>query len=47
MLNEFSSLKLSDFGLSKKISDLVAAPLDSDPNKGKHGAPYYMAPELF
>jgi serine/threonine-protein kinase ULK4 len=23
MLNEFSNLKLSDFGLSKKISDLV------------------------
>jgi serine/threonine-protein kinase ULK4 len=47
MVNEFSSLKLSDFGLSKKISDLIAAPLESDPNKGKHGAPYYMAPELF
>ena len=51
MLNEFSSLKLSDFGLSKKISDLTqaigASEGGEDGAKGKHGAPYDMAPELF
>ena len=46
LLNEYSNLKLCDFGLSKKISDLTEAG-DSDPSKPKPGTPYYMAPELF
>ena len=44
-MNEYSTLKLCDFGLAKKLVDLIQA--DTDPNKQKTGAPYYMAPELF
>lgn len=41
LFNEYGVVKLSDFGLARKISDLEA---DKD---GKRGTPYYMAPELF
>jgi serine/threonine-protein kinase ULK4 len=57
MINEFSALKLSDFGLSKKISDLMneskkeaekGEEEKKDASKaGRHGSPFYMAPELF
>lgn len=45
-MNEYSTLKLCDFGLAKKLVDLNT----SDPEqsgKPKSGTPYYMAPELF
>lgn len=45
LLNEYSNLKLCDFGLAKKIVDLIQA--DADNQKPKSGTPYYMAPELF
>lgn len=38
-------LKLCDFGLAKKIVDLVQS--ENEPHKSKSGTPYYMAPELF
>jgi serine/threonine-protein kinase ULK4 len=50
LINEFSNLKLGDFGLSKKISDLMQAIVGGDAEgnkKGSSGTPYYMAPELF
>ena len=51
LLNEYSTLKLCDFGLSRKLSDLQAAK-DKELSEGgdmktKSGTPYYMAPELF
>jgi serine/threonine-protein kinase ULK4 len=46
LLNEFGMLKLCDFGLAKKINDLVQTS-DNDSRKPKSGTPYYMAPELF
>ena len=45
LLNEYSNLKLCDFGLAKKIVDLLQT--DPESNKPKSGTPYYMAPELF
>lgn len=45
LVNEYGVLKLCDFGLSKKIEDLIKP--DSDPTKPKAGTPYYMAPELY
>lgn len=53
LLNEYSTLKLCDFGLSRKLVDLDAATPkdttdpDSEEPKAKSGTPYYMAPELF
>lgn len=55
LLNEYGTLKLSDFGLSKKINDYInnnggnsdSLSNSSDPSKPKAGTPYYMAPELF
>ena len=48
LINEFSQLKLADFGLSKKISDLVASNESAEVKKSeKAGSVYYMAPELF
>ena len=38
-------LKLYDFGLAKKIDDLIQS--DNESQKPKSGTPYYMAPELF
>lgn len=42
LLNEFGALKLSDFGLARKIVDMVQFEADN-----KRGTPCYMAPELF
>lgn len=52
LLNEYSTLKLCDFGLSRKLVDLdsnstVDTEVDGDEPKAKSGTPYYMAPELF
>jgi serine/threonine-protein kinase ULK4 len=48
LINEFSQLKLADFGLSKKISDLVTSTESTEIKKPeKAGSVYYMAPELF
>jgi len=52
LLNEYSTLKLCDFGLSRKLVDLdqgAAKELDveGEEPKAKSGTPYYMAPELF
>lgn len=50
LINEFSQLKLADFGLSKKISDLVAVTeggATEQKRVEKTGSVYYMAPELF
>ena len=43
LLNEYGTLKLADFGLARKIVDLV----QSDSDQQRRGTPYYMAPELF
>lgn len=47
LMNEYNTLKLCDFGLSKKISDLVKKKDEPNDNSPKSGTPYYMAPELF
>ncbi len=50
LINEFSQLKLADFGLSKKISDLVSSTESATSEQKKvekTGSVYYMAPELF
>lgn len=58
LLNEYSTLKLCDFGLARKLQDLssnkrgeeaVVADGAGGPDepKAKSGTPYYMAPELF
>lgn len=50
LINEFSQLKLADFGLSRKISDLVTsndAGGTDQKRVDKSGSVYYMAPELF
>ena len=42
-MDEYGVLKLSDFGMARKLVDLI-----SQENEGsKKGTPYYMAPELF
>jgi serine/threonine protein kinase len=49
-MNEYNTLKLCDFGLSKKLTDLTNKEKKEetdDPSKPKSGTPYYMAPELF
>jgi serine/threonine-protein kinase ULK4 len=55
-MNEYNTLKLCDFGLSKKLTDLMkedAPGGNSNPTNEeeggapKSGTPYYMAPELF
>lgn len=46
LMNEYNTLKLCDFGLSKKLSDLTKQ-TEGDESKPKSGTPYYMAPELF
>jgi len=45
LMNEYNTLKLCDFGLSKKLNDLMKP--EEDTSKPKSGTPYYMAPELF
>ena len=55
LLNEYSTLKLCDFGLARKLSDLSKQGgsngqqegTDAEGSKRKNGTPYYMAPELF
>ena len=54
LLNEYSTLKLCDFGLARKLVDLQAdgknqeaGGEDANNPKRKNGTPYYMAPELF
>ena len=47
LLNEYGNLKLSDFGNSKKLGDLVPSEENKTPSWGHTGTPYYMAPELF
>ena len=57
LLNEYSTLKLCDFGLARKLVDLQQQNKTStnqtegaegaDNPKRKNGTPYYMAPELF
>jgi serine/threonine-protein kinase ULK4 len=46
-LNEYGNLKLSDFGNSKKLVDLIPSEENPMPSRGHAGTPYYMAPELF
>jgi len=57
LLNEYSTLKLCDFGLARKLVDLQQAAkegktedgekTEKENSKRKNGTPYYMAPELF
>ena len=49
LLNEYSTLKLCDFGLARKLQDLASKKEEEDGEepKAKSGTPYYMAPELF
>ena len=48
LVNEYNILKLCDFGLSKKLTDLTKKNEETgEENKPKSGTPYYMAPELF
>lgn len=52
LLNEYSTLKLCDFGLARKLVDLDSNHAreeadQTDEPKAKSGTPYYMAPELF
>jgi len=46
LFNEYGSLKLCDFGLAKRIVDLVQVEANAETGP-KKGTPYYMAPELF
>ena len=49
LVNEFSQLKLADFGLSKKITDLTpqsgVGSQEHEKRQENVGSPYYMAPE--
>lgn len=58
LLNEYCNLKLCDFTLAKKVTDLTAQTRGdsaeerasshaTESSKNKAGTPYYMAPELF
>lgn len=47
LLNEYSTLKLCDFGLSQKLVDMVHGEEHATENIDRQGTPYYMAPELF
>jgi serine/threonine-protein kinase ULK4 len=44
LLNEYSNVKLCDFGLSQNIIDMVQ---NEESDVKRTGTPYYMAPELF
>ena len=44
LLNEYGDAKLSDFGMARKIVDMISMDRDKE---SKIGTPYYMAPELF
>jgi serine/threonine-protein kinase ULK4 len=43
LFTEYGVLKLSDFGLAKRIVELIQV----EDNTEKKGSPFYMAPELF
>ncbi|OMJ73613.1 hypothetical protein SteCoe_27657 [Stentor coeruleus] len=43
LFTEYGALKLGDFGLSKRIVELI----QMEDNAEKKGTPFYMAPELF
>ena len=43
LFTEYGILKLGDFGLAKRVVDLV----ETQDNSEKKGTPFYMAPELF
>lgn len=47
LLNEYSTLKLCDFGLSQKLVDMVHGEDQAADSIDRQGTPYYMAPELF
>lgn len=44
LINEYGILKLSDFGLARKIVDMINT---NNADNNKRGTPFYMAPELF
>eukprot|EP00232_Nephroselmis_pyriformis_P028590 CAMPEP_0182871638 /NCGR_PEP_ID=MMETSP0034_2-20130328/11237_1 /TAXON_ID=156128 /ORGANISM="Nephroselmis pyriformis, Strain CCMP717" /LENGTH=310 /DNA_ID=CAMNT_0025004199 /DNA_START=152 /DNA_END=1080 /DNA_ORIENTATION=+ len=46
LLDENGRVKLCDFGLSRRLSDIAKASVAQLP-QGKRGTPCYMAPELF
>ena len=46
LLNEYGTLKFSDFGLAKRIVDLIQSP-EEIKEGSKKGTPSYMSPELF
>ncbi|KAM7279544.1 hypothetical protein ACFE04_006678 [Oxalis oulophora] len=46
LLDENGHIKLCDFGLARKLSDISKTPSSMLP-QAKRGTPYYMAPELF
>ena len=46
LFNEYSNLKLADFGKARKISDYMNPGQETNA-RNKSGSPYYMAPELF
>ncbi|OAY82064.1 Serine/threonine-protein kinase RUNKEL [Ananas comosus] len=46
LLDEYGSMKLCDFGLSRRFSDIEKSSLAALP-QSKRGTPCYMAPELF
>lgn len=47
MINEYGTLKLCDFGLAKKIVDLLNNRDGENAARPSEGTPFYMAPELF
>jgi serine/threonine-protein kinase ULK4 len=46
LINEYSKLKLSDFGVARKTTDFMN-PAKESQSPSKQGSPFYMAPELF
>ena len=46
LLNEDGKLKLCDFGLAKRLSDVERVRLKSSAPAAQHGTPCYMAPEV-
>lgn len=50
LVNEYGTLLLCDFGLSKKVmteDEYAKQSADAASANGKRGSPYYMSPELF
>lgn len=46
LLNEYDTLKYCDFGLAKKVVDLILTSQEVEEGSRK-GTPSYMAPELY